>query len=173
MEVARQALESGRASSLSPASKRELCYGERNYGTYSCARLHSSQLCEKICRLEHNIISVSSQLDQKSESDIGKRSRFETAVHSYQCGYGNGPAGCAYGRRSFSSGESAQVSTYLSWDGIFTHFSTADEPDTELTIADEKFISFLRFLKIKTLQRLPCICAIQPPLSHSRNSAPT
>ena len=25
-------------------------------------------------------------------------------------------------------------STYLSWDGIFTHFSTADEPDTELTI---------------------------------------
>ncbi len=25
-------------------------------------------------------------------------------------------------------------STYLSWDGIFTHFSTADEPDTELTM---------------------------------------
>ncbi|MGE6631038.1 alanine racemase [Bacillus sp. NPDC077027] len=41
-----------------------------------------------------------------------------------------------------------EESEYLRWDGIFTHFSTADEQDTELTILQhDKFLSFLRFLK--------------------------
>lgn len=44
--------------------------------------------------------------------------------------------------------EALTASENLEWEGIFTHFSTADEPDTELTmIQHEKFISFLRFLK--------------------------
>ncbi|MFC8152233.1 alanine racemase [Bacillus paralicheniformis] len=44
--------------------------------------------------------------------------------------------------------EALTASENLRWEGIFTHFSTADEPDTELTmIQHEKFISFLRFLK--------------------------
>ena len=40
------------------------------------------------------------------------------------------------------------ASKFLRWKGIFTHFSTADEPDTTLTrLQHDKFISFLRFLK--------------------------
>ncbi|MFN2747392.1 MULTISPECIES: alanine racemase [Bacillus] len=40
------------------------------------------------------------------------------------------------------------ASKFLRWKGIFTHFSTADEPDTTLTrVQHDKFISFLRFLK--------------------------
>ncbi|MFH0345828.1 alanine racemase [Bacillus vallismortis] len=40
------------------------------------------------------------------------------------------------------------ASKSLKWEGIYTHFSTADEPDTTLTkLQHDKFISFLSFLK--------------------------
>ncbi|MGG1348404.1 alanine racemase [Bacillus subtilis] len=50
-----------------------------------------------------------------------------------------------------------KASEFLSWTGIFTHFSTADEPDTTLTkLQHEKFISFLSFLKKQGIE-LPTV----------------
>lgn len=65
-----------------------------------------------------------------------------------------------------------KASKFLRWTGIFTHFSTADEPDTTLTkLQHEKFISFLSFLKNRGLSCPPCICATRLQLSHFRNLA--
>ncbi len=56
------------------------------------------------------------------------------------------------------------ASKSLRWAGIFTHFSTADEPDTTLTKPqDDKFVSFLSFLKKQ---------GIEPPTVHMSNTAP-
>ncbi|MEC1261028.1 alanine racemase [Bacillus swezeyi] len=55
------------------------------------------------------------------------------------------------------------ASKFLRWEGIFTHFSTADEPDTTLTrLQHDKFISFLRFLKDQ---------GIELPTVHMNNTA--
>lgn len=44
--------------------------------------------------------------------------------------------------------QALEKSEYLRWDGIFTHFSTADEPDPDFTLLQHSiFIDFLRFLK--------------------------
>lgn len=77
VEVARQALESG-ASELAVASVEEGIVLRRAGITAPILVLGFTALsCVK------KSVSVSSQLDQKSESDIGRRSGFETAVHSY------------------------------------------------------------------------------------------
>ncbi|PRS03010.1 alanine racemase [Bacillus atrophaeus] len=53
--------------------------------------------------------------------------------------------------------KAVRSSKYLSWEGIFTHFSTADEEDTTLTkLQHDKFISFLRFLKNQDIE-LPTV----------------
>ncbi|WIW30240.1 alanine racemase [Bacillus inaquosorum] len=55
------------------------------------------------------------------------------------------------------------VSKFLRWAGIFTHFSTADEPDTTLTkLQHDKFVSFLSFLKKQ---------GIELPTVHMSNTA--
>ncbi|MCY8098742.1 alanine racemase, partial [Bacillus atrophaeus] len=55
------------------------------------------------------------------------------------------------------------ASEFLRWAGIFTHFSTADEPDTTLTkLQHDKFIRFLRFLKNQ---------GIELPTVHMSNTA--
>ncbi|MCO4850685.1 alanine racemase [Bacillus vallismortis] len=49
------------------------------------------------------------------------------------------------------------ASKSLRWAGIYTHFSTADEPDTTLTkLQHDTFISFLNFLKNKEIE-LPTV----------------
>ncbi|KXZ18977.1 alanine racemase [Bacillus nakamurai] len=53
--------------------------------------------------------------------------------------------------------EALTESKFLRWSGIFTHFSTADEPDTALTrLQHDKFISYLRFLKNEGI-KLPAV----------------
>ncbi|MBL3647042.1 alanine racemase [Bacillus sp. RHFS10] len=55
------------------------------------------------------------------------------------------------------------ASKFLRWAGIYTHFSTADEPDTTLTkLQHDKFISFLSFLKNQ---------GIELPTVHMNNTA--
>ncbi|PJY98542.1 alanine racemase [Bacillus vallismortis] len=49
------------------------------------------------------------------------------------------------------------ASKFLRWAGIYTHFSTADEPDTTLTkLQHDTFISFLSFLKKQEIE-LPTV----------------
>ncbi|MCI4137078.1 alanine racemase [Bacillus vallismortis] len=49
------------------------------------------------------------------------------------------------------------ASKFLRWAGIYTHFSTADEPDTTLTkLQHDTFISFLSFLKNQEIE-LPTV----------------
>lgn len=55
------------------------------------------------------------------------------------------------------------ASKFLTWAGIYTHFSTADEPDTTLTkLQHDKFITFLSFLKNQ---------GIELPTVHMNNTA--
>ena len=59
--------------------------------------------------------------------------------------------------------EALEKSENLSWDGIFTHFSTADEPDPDFTLLQHSiFIDFLRFLKKQ---------GIKLPTVHMNNTA--
>ncbi|GEC92016.1 MULTISPECIES: alanine racemase [Brevibacillus] len=56
-------------------------------------------------------------------------------------------------------------SSSLAWTGIFTHFSTADEPDQTLTKAQhELFVDYLRYLKEK---------GFELPTVHMSNTAAT
>ncbi|MEC1649177.1 alanine racemase [Bacillus halotolerans] len=49
------------------------------------------------------------------------------------------------------------ASKLLGWEGIFTHFSTADEEDTTLTrLQHDQFLRFLRFLKNQDIE-LPTV----------------
>ncbi|WP_078410551.1 alanine racemase [Priestia abyssalis] len=61
---------------------------------------------------------------------------------------GMGRIGVRTKEELLASVEALTTSKFLRWSGIYTHFSTADEPDTRLTrLQHNLFISFLRFLE--------------------------
>ncbi|WP_438420206.1 alanine racemase [Bacillus siamensis] len=149
VEVARQALESG-ASELAVASVEEGIVLRRagikapilvlGFTALSCVK-KSAVWNITLSAFQVSWVKKANQILEK-EAD-SKRLSIHINVDT-----GMGRLGVRTEEDLLAVVKALKSSTYLSWDGIFTHFSTADEPDTELTMLQhEKFISFLRFLK--------------------------
>ncbi|OIK20607.1 alanine racemase [Bacillus amyloliquefaciens] len=149
VEVARQALESG-ASELAVASVEEGIVLRRagitapilvlGFTALSCVK-KSAVWNITLSAFQVSWIKKANQVLEKEA--VSKRLSIHINVDT-----GMGRLGVRTEEDLLAVVKALKSSTYLSWDGIFTHFSTADEPDTELTMLQhEKFISFLRFLK--------------------------
>ncbi|WP_045510708.1 alanine racemase [Bacillus amyloliquefaciens] len=149
VEVARQALESG-ASELAVASVEEGIVLRRagitapilvlGFTALSCVK-KSAVWNITLSAFQVSWIKKANQILKKEA--VSKRLSIHINVDT-----GMGRLGVRTEEDLLAVVKALKSSTYLSWDGIFTHFSTADEPDTELTMLQhEKFISFLRFLK--------------------------
>ncbi|AOC91675.1 alanine racemase [Bacillus amyloliquefaciens] len=149
VEVARQALESG-ASELAVASVEEGIVLRRagitapilvlGFTALSCVK-KSAVWNITLSAFQVSWIKKANQILEKEA--VSKRLSIHINVDT-----GMGRLGVRTEEDLLAVVKALKSSTYLSWDGIFTHFSTADEPDTELTMLQhEKFISFLRFLK--------------------------
>lgn len=149
VEVARQALESG-ASELAVASVEEGIVLRRagitapilvlGFTALSCVK-KSAVWNITLSAFQVSWIKEANRILEKEA--VSKRLSIHINVDT-----GMGRLGVRTEEDLLAVVKALKSSTYLSWDGIFTHFSTADEPDTELTMLQhEKFISFLRFLK--------------------------
>ncbi|MED3434820.1 alanine racemase [Bacillus velezensis] len=149
VEVARQALESG-ASELAVASVEEGIVLRRAGITAPILVLGFTALsCVKKSAV-WNITLSAFQVSwiQKANRILEKEADSKRLSIHINVDTGMGRLGVRTEEDLLAVVKALKSSTYLSWDGIFTHFSTADEPDTELTMLQhEKFISFLRFLK--------------------------
>ncbi|ASF55729.1 alanine racemase [Bacillus velezensis M27] len=149
VEVARQALESG-ASELAVASVEEGIVLRRAGITAPILVLGFTALsCVKKSAV-WNITLSAFQVSwiKKANRILEKEAESKRLSIHINVDTGMGRLGVRTEEDLLAVVKALKSSTYLSWDGIFTHFSTADEPDTELTMLQhEKFISFLRFLK--------------------------
>lgn len=149
VEVARQALESG-ASELAVASVEEGIVLRRAGITAPILVLGFTALsCVKKSAV-WNITLSAFQVSwiKKANRILEKEADSKRLSIHINVDTGMGRLGVRTEEDLLAVVKALKSSTYLSWDGIFTHFSTADEPDTELTMLQhEKFISFLRFLK--------------------------
>ncbi|WP_339073015.1 alanine racemase [Bacillus velezensis] len=149
VEVARQALESG-ASELAVASVEEGIVLRRAGITAPILVLGFTALsCVKKSAV-WNITLSAFQVSwiKKANRILEKEADSKRLSIHINVDTGMGRLGVRTEEELLAVVKALKSSTYLSWDGIFTHFSTADEPDTELTMLQhEKFISFLRFLK--------------------------
>ncbi|MFS1185261.1 alanine racemase [Bacillus velezensis] len=149
VEVARQALESG-ASELAVASVEEGIVLRRAGITAPILVLGFTALsCVKKSAV-WNITLSAFQVSwiKKANRILEKGADSKRLSIHINVDTGMGRLGVRTEEDLLAVVKALKSSTYLSWDGIFTHFSTADEPDTELTMLQhEKFISFLRFLK--------------------------
>ncbi|WP_265605822.1 alanine racemase [Bacillus velezensis] len=149
VEVARQALESG-ASELAVASVEEGIVLRRAGITAPILVLGFTALsCVKKSAV-WNITLSAFQVSwiKKANRILEKEADSKRLSIHINVDTGMGRLGVRTEEDLLAVVKALKSSTYLSWDGIFTHFSTADEPDTELTMCkDEKFISFLSFLK--------------------------
>ncbi|EIF13853.1 MULTISPECIES: alanine racemase [Bacillus] len=149
VEVARQALESG-ASELAVASVEEGIVLRRAGITAPILVLGFTALsCVKKSAV-WNITLSAFQVSwiKKANRILEKEAESKRLSIHINVDTGMGRLGVRTEEDLLAVVKALKSSTYLSWDGIFTHFSTADEPDTELTMLQhEKFISFLSFLK--------------------------
>ncbi|WP_259424250.1 alanine racemase [Bacillus velezensis] len=149
VEVARQALESG-ASELAVASVEEGIVLRRAGITAPILVLGFTALsCVKKSAV-WNITLSAFQVSwiKKANRILEKEADSKPLSIHINVDTGMGRLGVRTEEDLLAVVKALKSSTYLSWDGIFTHFSTADEPDTELTMLQhEKFISFLSFLK--------------------------
>ncbi|APA03320.1 alanine racemase [Bacillus velezensis] len=149
VEVARQALESG-ASELAVASVEEGIVLRRAGITAPILVLGFTALsCVKKSAV-WNITLSAFQVSwiKKANRILEKEADSKRLSIHINVDTGMGRLGVRTEEELLAVVKALKSSTYLSWDGIFTHFSTADEPDTELTMLQhEKFISFLSFLK--------------------------
>ncbi|KJD57293.1 alanine racemase [Bacillus velezensis] len=149
VEVARQALESG-ASELAVASVEEGIVLRRAGITAPILVLGFTALsCVKKSAV-WNITLSAFQVSwiKKANRILEKEADSKRLSIHINVDTGMGRLGVRTEEDLLAVVKALKSSTYLSWDGIFTHFSTADEPDTELTMLQhEKFISFLSFLK--------------------------
>ena len=149
VEVARHALEHG-ASELAVASVEEavvlLKVGIK--APYPCAWFHPAELVKEAAAW--NISLSAFQVDWIKEANEILENEADPlpAGVDINVDTGMGRLGVRTKEKLLAIVEALTASENLEWEGIFTHFSTADEPDTEATmIQHEKFISFLRFLK--------------------------
>lgn len=135
VEVARQALESG-ASELAVASVEEGIVLRRagitapilvlGFTALSCVK-KSAVWNITLSAFQVSWIKKANQILE--EEAVSKRLSIHINVDT-----GMGRLGVRTEKDLLAVVKALKSSTYLSWDGIFTHFSTADEPDTELTI---------------------------------------
>ncbi|MCY8370155.1 alanine racemase [Bacillus haynesii] len=149
VEVARHALEHG-ASELAVASVEEAVVLRKagikapilvlGFTPLSCVKESAAWNIE-LSAFQVDWIKKANEILEKEASPN------RLAVH-INVDTGMGRLGVRTKERLLAIVEALTASENLRWEGIFTHFSTADEPDTELTMLQhEKFISFLRFLK--------------------------
>ncbi|MDM5297577.1 alanine racemase [Bacillus pumilus] len=166
VEVARQALESG-ATELAVASLEEgivlrkakieapiLVLGLTPLDCVKKAaawRIDLSGLCADWINQANAILTK-----EESQHQLGIHVNVDT---------GMGRLGIRTKEELLEAVEALEKSKYLRWDGVFTHFSTADEPNPDFALFQhDRFIDFLRFLKKK---------GVTLPTVHMNNTAAT
>ncbi|WP_458110257.1 alanine racemase [Bacillus zhangzhouensis] len=149
VEVARQALESG-ATELAVASLEEGIVLRRakieapilvlGFTPLDCVKKAATWSID-LSGLRADWITRANEILEEEESQhrLGIHVNVDT---------GMGRLGVRTKEELLEVVEALEESEYLRWDGIFTHFSTADEPDPDFTLLQHSiFIDFLRFLK--------------------------
>ncbi|AMM96925.1 alanine racemase [Bacillus pumilus] len=164
VEVARQALESG-ATELAVASLEEGIVLRRakieapilvlGFTPLDCVKRATAWRIDLSGLREDWIVEANEILaEEESQRRLGIHVNVDT---------GMGRLGVRTKEELLGVVEALEKSENLSWDGIFTHFSTADEPDPDFTLLQHSiFIDFLRFLKKQ---------GIKLPTVHMNNTA--
>lgn len=149
VEVARQALESG-ATELAVASLEEGIVLRRakieapilvlGFTPLDCVKRAAAWRIDLSGLREDWIVQANEILaEEESQHRLGIHVNVDT---------GMGRLGVRTKEELLAVVEALEESENLRWDGIFTHFSTADEPDPDFTLLQHSiFIDFLRFLK--------------------------
>lgn len=164
VEVARQALESG-ATELAVASLEEGIVLRRakieapilvlGFTPLDCVKRATAWRIDLSGLREDWIVEANEILaEEESQRRLGIHINVDT---------GMGRLGVRTKEELLGVVEALEKSENLRWDGIFTHFSTADEPDPDFTLLQHSiFIDFLRFLKKQ---------GIKLPTVHMNNTA--
>ncbi len=164
VEVARQALESG-ATELAVASLEEGIVLRRakieapilvlGFTPLDCVKRATAWRIDLSGLREDWIVEANEILaEEESQRRLGIHVNVDT---------GMGRLGVRTKEELLGVVEALEKSENLRWDGIFTHFSTADEPDPDFTLLQHSiFIDFLRFLKKQ---------GIKLPTVHMNNTA--
>ncbi|WP_342497780.1 alanine racemase [Bacillus sp. FSL R7-0672] len=166
VEVARQALESG-ATELAVASLEEGIVLRRakieapilvlGFTPLDCVKRAAAWRIDLSGLREDWIVEANEILaEEESQRRLGIHVNVDT---------GMGRLGVRTKEELLGVVEALEKSENLRWDGIFTHFSTADEPDPDpdFTLLQHSiFIEFLRFLKKQ---------GIKLPTVHMNNTA--
>ncbi|WP_144523115.1 alanine racemase [Bacillus pumilus] len=158
VEVARQALESG-ATELAVASLEEGIVLRRakieapilvlGFTPLDCVKRAVAWRIDLSGLREDWIVKANEILaEEESQRRLGIHVNVDT---------GMGRLGVRTKEELLGVVEALEKSENLRWDGIFTHFSTADEPDPDFTLLQHSiFIDFLRFLKKQGI-KLPTV----------------
>ncbi|MCA0924747.1 alanine racemase [Bacillus altitudinis] len=164
VEVARQALESG-ATELAVASLEEGIVLRRakieapilvlGFTPLDCVKRATDWRID-LSGLREDWIAQANEIlaEEESQRRLGIHVNVDT---------GMGRLGVRTKEELLAVVKALENSENLRWDGIFTHFSTADEPDPDFTLLQHSiFIDFLRFLKEE---------GIKLPTVHMNNTA--
>lgn len=164
VEVARQALESG-ATELAVASLEEGIVLRRakieapilvlGFTPLDCVKRAAAWRID-LSGLREDWIAQANEIlaEEESQRRLGIHVNVDT---------GMGRLGVRTKEELLAVVKALENSENLRWDGIFTHFSTADEPDPDFTLLQHSiFIDFLRFLKEE---------GIKLPTVHMNNTA--
>lgn len=158
IEVARHALEHG-ASELAVASVEEGIVLRKAGITAPILVLGFTSLSCVKKSTAWNITLSAFQVDWMKEANeiLEKEASANRLAIHINADTGMGRLGVRTKEELLEVVKALKASKFLRWTGIFTHFSTADEPDTTLTkLQHEKFISFLSFLKKQGIE-LPTV----------------
>ncbi|MEC0496963.1 alanine racemase [Bacillus glycinifermentans] len=158
VEVARHALEHG-ASELAVASVEEGIVLRKAGITAPILVLGFTSLgCVKKSAA-WNITLSAFQVDwiKKANEILEKEASTNRLAVHINVDTGMGRLGVRTKEELLAVVKALMASKFLKWTGIFTHFSTADEPDATLTkLQHDKFISFLSLLKNQGIE-LPTV----------------
>lgn len=158
IEVARHAMEHG-ASELAVASVEEGIVLRKAGITAPILVLGFTSLSCVKKSTAWNITLSAFQVDWMKEANeiLEKEASANRLAIHINADTGMGRLGVRTKEELLEVVKALKASKFLRWTGIFTHFSTADEPDTTLTkLQHEKFISFLSFLKKQGIE-LPTV----------------
>ncbi len=164
VEVARHALENG-ASELAVASVEEGIVLRKAGITAPILVLGFTSLSCVKKSAAWNIELTAFQVDwiQKANKILENEESTDRLGIHINVDTGMGRLGLRTKEELLAVVKALTASKFLRWAGIYTHFSTADEPDTTLTkLQHDKFISFLSFLKNQ---------GIELPTVHMNNTA--
>ncbi|WP_353856076.1 alanine racemase [Bacillus sp. Bos-x628] len=148
VEVARQALESG-ATELAVASLEEGVVLRRAKIEAPILVLGFTPLhcVKKAAAWRIDLSGLCADWIKKANAILAEESQQKLGIH-VNVDTGMGRLGVRTKEELLAVVQALEESEYIRWDGIFTHFSTADEPNSDFTLLQHKlFIEFLRFLK--------------------------